>query len=81
MGNKQTAVDFLEESIHLHCLINDKEDVMIDYNTLDKLFMKSRAMEKEQIISAYAQGVLDEGGLMYDLFEDAILYFQENYGI
>lgn len=56
MENKQTVVDFLEESIHLHCLIDDSEDVIIDYNTLSKLFMAAKAMEKQQIINARVNG-------------------------
>lgn len=74
MANKQTVAYFLEESIHLHCLINDTEDVMIDYNTLDKLFMQAKAMEKEQIMQSY------KDGMGVDSFDNAEQYYEETYG-
>lgn len=71
MENKQTAVEWLEDELSRCVTENDYKIV----------FRIAKIMEKEQIVNSYAQGVFDEGGFIDDLFEDAILYFQENYGI
>lgn len=76
MENNQTVVDFLEENIHAHCLINDTEDLMIDYNTLDELFMQAKKMYKEQIMDAHYRGYRNTIGTT----EVSEQYYEKTYG-
>ena len=57
------------------------EDV---YNTQGRIlptqFEQAKAMEKEQIMDAYGQGVADEAGEIIDPTKDAEQYYNQSYG-
>jgi hypothetical protein len=67
MENKQTAVDWLFEQIF--------KDINTDF--VDKLKVKAKAMEREQIEDAYNYGYLDYQILAHD---NAVMYYEVNYG-
>jgi len=50
MGNKQTAVEWLEELLHFECKYSLNNEVIINYDVLDNIIMKSKQMEKEQAL-------------------------------
>jgi hypothetical protein len=85
MENKRnTAIEYFYNELHRNADINNSVNDQfwhIDKQRVIELLRFCLLTEKNQIISAYAQGVLDEGGIMDELFDDATLYFQENYGI
>lgn len=81
---RSTAIEYFYHELHKNADTNNTVGDpiwCIDKQRVIELLRFCLLTEKNQIISAYAQGVLDEGGLIDDLFEDAGLYFQENYGI
>jgi hypothetical protein len=50
MENKQTAVEWLEELLHFECKYSLNNEVIINYDVLDNIIMKSKQMEKEQAL-------------------------------
>lgn len=67
MGKNKTAVDWLFEQIF--------KDIDTDF--VDKLKVKAKAMEREQIEDAYNYGYLDYQILAHD---NAVMYYEVNYG-
>ena len=49
-NNKQTAVEWLQEQ--LECFGN-KHELQMSWTTVDELFERAKAMEKEQIIETF----------------------------
>jgi hypothetical protein len=72
MGNKLSAVEWLKEN--LPSIFQD------DSGHYQKLFEQAKAMEKEQIMDAYAQGTADEAREIIDATKDAEQYYNETYG-
>ena len=77
MKKKQTAVEWL--------IVQLKK---VDYNPLEqngyskaeeRLFDQAKAMEKEQIMKAYGQGIADEAGEILDATKDAQQYYNETF--
>ena len=58
---KQTAVEWLEELLHFECKYSLNNEVIINYDVLDNIIMKSKQMEKEQIIDAWKNGFMSTG--------------------
>jgi len=50
MEKKQTAVEWLEELLHFECKYSLNNEVIINYDVLDNIIMKSKQMEKEQAL-------------------------------
>jgi hypothetical protein len=61
MENKQTAVEWFEELLHFECKYSLNNEVIINYDVLDNIIMKSKQMEKEQIIDAWKNGFMSTG--------------------
>jgi|688.fasta_scaffold14856_5 hypothetical protein len=59
MGNKQTAVEWLQEK--LPSLFQD------DSGHYQKLFQQAKAMEKEQIVDAFDSGQMEEAKQEYEI--------------
>ncbi len=57
MGNKQTAVEWLEELLHFECNYSINNEVIINYDVLDNIIMKAKQLEKEQITKAYNSAI------------------------
>jgi NTP pyrophosphatase (non-canonical NTP hydrolase) len=70
MENKQTALDFFMNSLKAESYTSD----------FWKAYKKAKEMEKEQIVDAYAQGVVDEAGEILDATKDAEQYYNETFG-
>ena len=51
----------------------------LDFETLDKLIKQALAMEKEQIIDAYVEGVSDEGRKTIHTRSNADQYYEETF--
>ena len=67
MENKQTAVEWLV-------------DELLDGKLLmPSLIEQVKAMEMEQIMKAYGQGIADEAGEILDATKDAQQYYNETY--
>ena len=64
--NKQTAVEWLVEQVNADCL----NSTFIRKELIDE----AKAMEREQIMNAWAYGVLSQGD------KTAEQYYNENYG-
>jgi hypothetical protein len=81
---RSTAIEYFYNELHKNAdknhSINDSL-WLIDKQRVIEILRFCLLTEKNQIISAYAQGIIDEGGEIDDLFDDAILYFKENYGL
>jgi hypothetical protein len=54
---KQTAVELLQQELHLNTSIPNDLDLLLQVN---KICNQAKEMEKQQIIEAYASGVLNE---------------------
>ena len=67
MANKQTAVEFLVEQL--------KENNMLTFDEWTELFEQAKAIEKEQIESAFYLSKALE-----DRWENAEEYYNETYG-
>jgi hypothetical protein len=81
---RNTAIEYFYNELHKNADTNNSINDslwLIDKQRVIEILRFCLLTEKNQIISAYAQGVIDEGGEMDDLFDDAILYFKENYGL
>jgi hypothetical protein len=74
---KQTAVEWLEELLHFECKYSLNNEVIINYDVLDNIIMKSKQMEEDKIREAYYRGVRDEMQNIGKDFED---YYKETYG-
>ena len=78
---KQTAVEWLEELLHFECKYSLNNEVIINYDVLDNIIMKTKQMEKDQILRAYRSG---EVGEIYELNPVRTLtakqYYENNYG-
>ncbi len=70
MENKQTAVDFFMNSLAATSYSND----------FWKAYKEAKAMEKEQIIDAYSNGLSDEGIKSIHTKANAEEYYNETYG-
>ena len=67
MENKQTAVEWLV-------------DELLDGKLLmPSLIEQVKAMEMEQIMKAYGQGIADEAGEILDATKDAQQYYNKTY--
>jgi hypothetical protein len=75
MENKQTAVDILFNEIR------DSKAFLPDnlFNYLEDVYKKSKQMEKEQIINAYANGVVNEISIYNTITGEQ--YYNETYNI
>jgi hypothetical protein len=74
---KQTALEWLEKEIRKQLHVD------IKHTTIGvKLFEEAKAMEKEQIESAYTKGRIDEITTMDDLYFNPSWekYYNETYG-
>ena len=60
---KQTALEFLQESLSLHFTYEQQMQ-------FEGLFQQAKEIEKEQIIKAYQQGVTEEYGDTLDFNND-----------
>jgi hypothetical protein len=69
--SKQTAVEWLEKEISTKLGNND---------LLDDLYEQAKAMEKEQIIGAYTECWMMDGGNGNHKLKEANEYFNETYG-
>ena len=71
MNKTKTAVEWLEQ-----------EFIALQNYGINELglFSKAKAMEKEQIMNAYGQGVADEAGEILDATKDAEEYYHKTYG-
>jgi hypothetical protein len=81
---RSTAIEYFYNELHKNAETNNSINDslwLIDKQRVIEILRFCLLTEKNQIISAYAQGVIDEGGETNDLFDDAILYFKENYGL
>jgi hypothetical protein len=76
MENKQTAVEWIRKELEGY---GSPSALNIDWETFDELIAQAKAMEKEQIIDAYGQGVADEAGEILDSTKDAEQYYNEQY--
>lgn len=74
---KETAVEWLEELLHFECKYSLNNEVIINYDVLDNIIMKSKQMEEDKIREAYYRGVRDEMQNIGKDFED---YYKETYG-
>ena len=71
--SKQTAVEWLEEKLKenlKHIVLNS------DYVLMESIFLQAKAMEREQIITAFCEGY-DHDGDNYDGAE--ISYYNRTY--
>jgi hypothetical protein len=68
MAKRQTAVEWLVDEIRNHI----KENGRLDAITISEFKMKAKAMEKEQILSAF-----DSAACWYDDFSE---YYTSTYG-
>lgn len=76
--SKQTAVDLFHDGI-IDLLCN----ASVNSNTVAKLWMKCKVMEREQIEDAYCNGVIDGTGEILNrdtIKPDAVKYYQDNHG-
>lgn len=73
MSKQQTAVDWLTEAIEQHILTFGN----LPFNVLSKLKKEAKAMEKEQIETAYNAG--REFGCKYDDPETGEHYYNETF--
>jgi hypothetical protein len=71
MNKTKTAVEWLEQ-----------EFIALQNYGINELglFSKAKAMEKEQVMNAYGQGIADEAGEILDATKDAEEYYQKTYG-
>ncbi len=53
---------------------------LLEEETAQKLLIKAKALEKEQIIDAYSMGVSDEGRKTIHTRANAEEYYNETYG-
>jgi hypothetical protein len=72
---KQTAVESIIEKIN-----NVKPTEFCSIETIKKWCIEAKAMEKEQIMHAYGQGVADEAGEILDATKDSEEYYDKKYG-
>ncbi len=69
---KQTAVEWLEEFLHFECKYSLNNEVIINYDVLDNIIMKSKQMEEEQIKHDYTSGKV--------FWVTSEQYYNETYG-
>lgn len=67
MGNRQTATEWI--------LNQYAKNSILTFND----FREASRMEKEEILDAYAQGVVDEAGEILDVTKDANEYYEKTY--
>ena len=67
MANRQTAVEWLLNQYA-------KNSILTLYD-----FTEAARVEKEEIMDAYAQGVVDEAGEILDVTKEAIEYYEKTY--
>jgi len=72
---RQTAVEWLAYNLGEHGF----SMLELDFKTLDKLIKQALAMEKEQIIDAYVEGVSDEGRKTIHTRSNADQYYEETF--
>jgi hypothetical protein len=70
---KQTAVEWLYKNLLDNPISN--EDIIYNIN----IFEQALEMEKQQIIHAYGQGVVDEAKEILDATKDAEQYYNQKY--
>ena len=82
MSNKnQTAVEWLLNNLH-EIGVNHNLSIKAEKGWLEKrneIIKQAKAMEKEQIMKAYGQGIADEAGEILDATKDAQQYYNETY--
>jgi hypothetical protein len=71
MKERETAVEWL------FLMLNGN---LLEEETAQKLLIKAKALEKEQIIDAYSMGVSDEGRKTIHTRANAEEYYNETYG-
>jgi hypothetical protein len=70
MKKKQTAVELLEQQLkERYSLMNS-----------EPLFEQAKAMEKEQIVDAYTECWMNDGGNGFHKVKEAEQYYNETYG-
>jgi hypothetical protein len=70
MEKKQTAVELLEQQLkERYSLMNS-----------EPLFEQAKAMEKEQIVDAYTECWMNDGGNGFHKVKEAEQYYNETYG-
>ena len=72
---RQTAVEWFAYNLGEHGF----SMLELDFKTLDKLIKQALAMEKEQIIDAYVEGVSDEGRKTIHTRSNADQYYEETF--
>ena len=79
---KQTAVEWLNRQIRLNSKIKENSKDAISFtlglSKFDELFEKAKAMEKQQILDAYKQGVAYWNGDEWKLI-DIEQYYNETF--
>jgi len=81
MENKQTAVEWFatkDTELTISFLEGNLSQIELAIEKL-KCLQQAKAMEKKQIIDAYAQGIADEAGEIIDATKDAEQYYNETY--
>jgi hypothetical protein len=71
---KQTAVDWLYE------ILTTENWEYKTYEEQNEIFQKAKQVEKDQIMDAYGQGIVDEAGEILDVTKDAEQYYKETHG-
>ena len=81
--NKQTAVEWLVKQLTKTINYDDSanaEDLRIKlYSLIINIEKQAKAMERQQIMKAYGQGIADEAGEILDATKDAEQYYNETY--
>ena len=70
MEKKQTAVEWLIEKIH--------KDLI--HKSMGQIYGQAKQMEKEQIVDAYTECWMNDGGNGFHKVKEAESYYNETYG-
>jgi HEPN domain-containing protein len=73
--SKQTAVEFYRTE--LSALVSMKES---KFQTENEIFDQAKQMEKEQMIDAYTECWMNDGGNGFHKVKEAESYYNETYG-